>query len=55
MAEPEPRHGPLRFGNFEVDLRAGELRKAGVRALLRRSVYGFSMSAKSPMHSSRTD
>src|SRR5271168_1821127 len=31
MAEPEAQRGPLRFGNFEVDLRAGELRKAGVK------------------------
>ena len=31
MTEPEARRGPLRFGNFEVDLRAGELRKAGVK------------------------
>jgi DNA-binding winged helix-turn-helix (wHTH) protein/WD40 repeat protein len=31
MAGPEPQRVPLRFGNFEVDLRAGELRKAGVK------------------------
>ena len=34
MAESEPQRGPLRFGNFEVDLRAGELRKAGVKLKL---------------------
>jgi DNA-binding winged helix-turn-helix (wHTH) protein/Tol biopolymer transport system component len=34
MAEPEPQHRPLRFGNFEVDPRAGELRKAGVKLKL---------------------
>jgi DNA-binding winged helix-turn-helix (wHTH) protein len=36
MAEPEPhpQHRPLRFGNFEVDPRAGELRKAGMKLKL---------------------
>jgi DNA-binding response OmpR family regulator len=34
MAEPEPQHWPLRFGNFEVDPRAGELRKAGMKLKL---------------------
>jgi DNA-binding winged helix-turn-helix (wHTH) protein/Tol biopolymer transport system component len=34
MAKPQPQRGPLRFGNFEVDLRAGELRKAGVKLKL---------------------
>jgi DNA-binding winged helix-turn-helix (wHTH) protein/TolB-like protein len=28
------RHGVVRFGNFDADLRAGELRKAGVRVKL---------------------
>src|SRR5271154_3929022 len=31
MAETEPQLRLLRFGNFEVDLRSGELRKAGVK------------------------
>src|SRR5579862_5724599 len=31
MAETEPQVRLLRFGNFEVDLRSGELRKAGVK------------------------
>ena len=31
MAETEPQLRLLRFGNFEVDLRTGELRKAGVK------------------------
>ena len=31
MTGPEAQRGPLRFGNFELDLRARELRKAGVR------------------------
>src|SRR5215467_9434490 len=31
MAETEPQIRLLRFGNFEVDLRTGELRKAGVK------------------------
>jgi Tol biopolymer transport system component/DNA-binding winged helix-turn-helix (wHTH) protein len=31
MAETEPQLRLLRFGNFEVDLRAGELRKAGMK------------------------
>jgi Tol biopolymer transport system component/DNA-binding winged helix-turn-helix (wHTH) protein len=31
MAETEPQVRLLRFGNFEVDLRTGELRKAGVK------------------------
>jgi Tol biopolymer transport system component/DNA-binding winged helix-turn-helix (wHTH) protein len=36
MAEPEPQphHRLLRFGNFEVDPRAGELRKAGMKLKL---------------------
>ena len=34
MAELEPQSRPLRFGNFEVDLRSGELRKAGVKLKL---------------------
>src|SRR5271154_2419351 len=34
MAELDPQSRPLRFGNFEVDLRAGELRKAGVKLKL---------------------
>jgi hypothetical protein len=34
MAGPESHLEPLRFGNFEVDLRAGELRKAGVKLKL---------------------
>jgi DNA-binding winged helix-turn-helix (wHTH) protein len=34
MAEPKLQRGPLRFGNFEADLRAGELRKAGVKLKL---------------------
>ncbi len=31
MAETEPQLRLLRFGNFEVDLRTGELRKGGVK------------------------
>src|SRR5277367_720295 len=31
MAETEPQLRLLRFGNFEVDLRSGELRKGGVK------------------------
>ena len=31
MAEVESQRRLLRFGDFEVDLRAGELRKAGVK------------------------
>src|SRR5580698_747999 len=31
MAETEPQVRLLRFDNFEVDLRSGELRKAGVK------------------------
>ena len=31
MAETEPQVRLLRFGNFEVDLRSGELRKGGVK------------------------
>src|ERR1700674_3565097 len=31
MAETEPHLRHLRFGNFEVDLRSGDLRKAGVK------------------------
>jgi DNA-binding winged helix-turn-helix (wHTH) protein len=31
MAETEPQLRLIRFGDFEVDLRSGELRKAGVK------------------------
>ena len=31
MAETGTQLRPIRFGNFEVDLRAGELRCAGVK------------------------
>src|SRR6201996_4438112 len=31
MAETEPQLRLIRFGNFEVDLRSGELRKAGIK------------------------
>jgi DNA-binding response OmpR family regulator len=31
MAETEPQLRLIRFGDFEVDLRSGELRKGGVR------------------------
>ena len=31
MAETGTQLRPIRFGNFEVDLRAGELRRAGVK------------------------
>src|SRR5271170_6986005 len=31
MAETEPQVRLIRFGNFEVDLRSGELRKAGAK------------------------
>src|SRR6202140_5030326 len=34
MAETEPHLRHLRFGIFEVDLRSGELRKAGVKLKL---------------------
>jgi DNA-binding winged helix-turn-helix (wHTH) protein/Tol biopolymer transport system component len=34
MAQTEPQYRPLQFGNFEVDVRAGELRKAGVKLKL---------------------
>jgi DNA-binding winged helix-turn-helix (wHTH) protein/tetratricopeptide (TPR) repeat protein len=34
MAEREPQLRAVRFGNFEVDLRSGELRKAGVKLKL---------------------
>jgi TolB-like protein/DNA-binding winged helix-turn-helix (wHTH) protein len=34
MSQPAPTAEPLRFGVFELDLRTGELRKAGVRVSL---------------------
>lgn len=34
MAEAKTQPPPLRFGNFELDLRAGELRRAGVKLKL---------------------
>lgn len=34
MAEAKTQPRPLRFGNFELDLRAGELRRAGVKLKL---------------------
>ena len=34
MPEPSPSAGPLRFSAFEVDVRAGELRKHGIRVKL---------------------
>jgi DNA-binding response OmpR family regulator len=34
MPEESPSAGPIRFGVFELDLRSGELRKAGVRVSL---------------------
>jgi DNA-binding response OmpR family regulator len=34
MAETDLRLRLLQFGNFEVDLRSGELRKAGVKLKL---------------------
>jgi len=34
VAEAKTQPRPLRFGNFELDLRAGELRRAGVKLKL---------------------
>src|SRR5215469_6773663 len=34
MSEPSPSPGPLRFSAFEVDVRAGEVRKHGIKIKL---------------------
>src|SRR5579862_8514423 len=39
MPEAPQLHGPLRFGVFELDLRAGELRKNGLRVRLQQQPF----------------
>ncbi len=39
MDGEQPSHGPIRFGLFEVDLRAGELRKQGVKIKLQEQPF----------------
>ena len=39
MAEAHQLRGPIRFGVFELDLRAGELRKNGLRVRLQQQPF----------------
>jgi DNA-binding response OmpR family regulator len=35
----KPIHAPVRFGEFELDLRAGELRKQGIKIKLQEQPF----------------
>lgn len=39
MGEAHSAHGPVRFGEFEVDVRAGELRKGDIKLKLQRQPF----------------
>src|SRR5215471_20219003 len=39
MGEAHSAHGPVRFGEFEVDLRSGELRKGNAKVKLQKQPF----------------
>jgi Tol biopolymer transport system component/DNA-binding winged helix-turn-helix (wHTH) protein len=39
LEQPKPRPSPIRFGNFEVDLQAGELRRQGLKVKLQEQPF----------------